>query len=112
MKSRTFVAALLGLALAAGVHAQTAKPLKLTLNFLAGGPQAGFMYAKALGLYEQAGINLTIEEGRGSATTGQLVATGQTDLGFADAPAAMQLRAKKIGRAACRERVEGAAGAR
>lgn len=70
------------------------KPLKFTLNFLAGGPQAGFIYAKALGLYEKAGINLTIEEGRGSATTVQMVATGQTDVGFADAPAAMQLRAK------------------
>jgi NitT/TauT family transport system substrate-binding protein len=94
MKARTLVAALLGAALAMSAHAQTAKPLKLTLNFLAGGPQAGFMYAKALGLYDKAGINLTIEEGRGSGTTAQLVATGQTDVGFADAPAAMQLRAK------------------
>ena len=74
-------------------HAQ-GKPLKFTLNFLAGGPQAGFIYAKSLGLFDKAGINLTIEEGRGSATTAQLVATGQTDVGFADAPAAMQLRAK------------------
>ena len=80
---------------AAGAFAQApAKPMKLTLNFLAGGPQAGFMYGKALGLYDKAGINLTIEEGRGSGTTAQLVATGQTDVGFADAPAAMQLRAK------------------
>jgi len=96
MKARVIAAALtlLGLALAAGAQAQTAKPMKLTLNFLAGGPQAGFMYAKALGLYEKAGINLTIEEGRGSGTTAQLVATGQTDVGFADAPAAMQLRSK------------------
>jgi NitT/TauT family transport system substrate-binding protein len=78
----------------AGAQAPNLKPMKLTLNFLAGGPQAGFMYAKALGLYEKAGINLTIEEGRGSGTTAQLVATGQTDVGFADAPAAMQLRAK------------------
>ncbi|HVO87013.1 MAG TPA: ABC transporter substrate-binding protein [Casimicrobiaceae bacterium] len=75
-------------------HAADLKPMRLTLNFLAGGPQAGFMYAKVLGLYEKAGIDLTIEEGRGSGTTAQLVATGQTDVGFADAPAAMQLRAK------------------
>jgi NitT/TauT family transport system substrate-binding protein len=69
-------------------------PMKLTLNFLAGGPQAGFMYAKKLGYYKDAGIDLTIEEGKGSATTAQLVATGQTDVGFADAPAAMQIRSK------------------
>ena len=87
-------AAALALAVAAPAQAQGGKPMKLTLNFLAGGPQAGFMYAKALGLYEKAGINLTIEEGRGSGTTAQLVATGQTDVGFADAPAALQLRAK------------------
>lgn len=100
MQRRTILAAALA-ALASAVTAAPAiaqapagKPLKLTLNFLAGGPQAGFMYAKALGLYDKAGINLTIEEGRGSATTAQLVATGQTDVGFADAPAAMQLRAK------------------
>lgn len=86
--------AALALALSSGAGAQGAKPMKLTLNFLAGGPQAGFMYAKALGLYDKAGIDLTIEEGRGSGTTAQLVATGQTDVGFADAPAAMQLRAK------------------
>ena len=74
--------------------AQQAKPLKLTLNFLAAAPNAGFMMAKKLGLYEKAGINLTIEEGKGSGTTAQMVATGQTDIGFADAPAAMQLRTK------------------
>jgi NitT/TauT family transport system substrate-binding protein len=76
------------------LQAQNLKPMKLTLNFLAGGPQAGFMLAKQMGLYEKAGIDLTIEEGRGSGTTAQMVATGQTDVGFADAPAAMQLRAK------------------
>src|SRR6266550_8632840 len=81
-------------AAAAPSSAQNLKPMKLTLNFLAGGPQAGFMYAKKVGLYEKAGIDLTIDEGRGSGTTAQMVATGQTDVGFADAPAAMQLRAK------------------
>jgi NitT/TauT family transport system substrate-binding protein len=74
--------------------AQSGKPMKLTLNFLAGGPQAGFMYAKKLGYYKDVGIDLTIEEGKGSATTAQLVATGQTDVAFADAPAAMQIRSK------------------
>lgn len=74
--------------------AQQPKAMKLTLNFLAGGPQAGFMLAKKLGYYRDVGIDLTIEEGKGSATTAQQVATGQTDVGFADAPAAMQIRSK------------------
>src|SRR5579883_1250001 len=70
------------------------KPVTLTLNFLAGGPQAGFMYAKKLGFYKESGIDLTIQEGKGSATTAQLVATGQAQIGFADAPAAMKIRSK------------------
>jgi NitT/TauT family transport system substrate-binding protein len=93
MKLCAAVLALL-LAFAPQALAQASKPMKLTLNFLAGGPQAGFMYAKKLGLYREAGIDLTIEEGKGSATTAQLVATGQTDVAFADAPAAMQIRSK------------------
>ena len=96
MKNRLLVlcaAALLMAGTQAG-FAQQAKPMKLTLNFLAAAPNAGFMLAKKLGLYEKAGINLTIEEGKGSGTTAQMVATGQTDIGFADAPAAMQLRTK------------------
>ena len=64
--------------LAMPATAQQAKPMRLTLNFLAGGPQAGFMLAKKLGYYKDAGIDLTIEEGKGSATTAQQVATGQT----------------------------------
>ena len=83
---------LLGVVSPAGAADPT--PMRLTLNFLAGGPQAGFMYGKKLGLYEAAGIDLTIEEGKGSGTTAQLVATGQNDVGFADAPAAMQIRSK------------------
>jgi NitT/TauT family transport system substrate-binding protein len=80
--------------LALPAAAQQAKPMRLTLNFLAGGPQAGFMLAKKLGYYKDVGIDLTIEEANGSATPAQQVATGQTDLCFADAPAAMQIRSK------------------
>jgi NitT/TauT family transport system substrate-binding protein len=89
------VAVLLGVVGPAG--AQNLKPMKITLNFLAGGPQAGFVYAKKLGLYKNAGIDLTIEEGRGSATTAQMVATGQTDAGFADAPGGCRC-ALRVGR--------------
>jgi NitT/TauT family transport system substrate-binding protein len=68
--------------------------VRLTLNYLAGGPQAGFMYAKELGYYDEVGLDVTIEEGQGSATTAQLVATGGAQIGFADGPAAMQVRSR------------------
>lgn len=75
----------------------TPKPasVKFTLNFLAGGPQAGFMLAKKLGYYDEVGLDVTIQEGQGSGSTATLVATGQTDFGFADAPSAMGIRAKE-----------------
>lgn len=87
-------AAAIAVCFAVPIAAQSLKPLKLTLNFLAGGPQVGFVYAKKLGYYRDVGIDLTIEEGQGSATTAQLVATGRTDVGYAEAPSAMLLRAK------------------
>jgi len=68
--------------------------MKLTLNYLAGGPQAGFTYAKELGYYDDAGLDVTIEEGQGSGTTAQLVATEGTDIGYADGAAAMAVRSK------------------
>ncbi len=96
MMKRVLVAAAVAIvaSVAFPAAAQQPKAMKLTLNFLAGGPQAGFMLAKKLGYYKDVGIDLTIEEGKGSATTAQQVATGQTDVGFADAPAAMQIRSK------------------
>ncbi|HUC16722.1 MAG TPA: ABC transporter substrate-binding protein [Acetobacteraceae bacterium] len=94
MIRRALLIAAATLAIGSPAQAGDLKPMTLTLNFLAGGPQAGFMYAKKLGYYEAAGIDLTIQEGKGSATTAQMVATGQTQVGFADAPAAMQIRSK------------------
>lgn len=61
----------------------------LTLNFLAGGPNSGFMVAKDKGYYEEVGLDVTIQEGQGSASTASLVAQGNSEFGFADGPSAM-----------------------
>jgi len=63
----------------------------LTLNYLAGGPNSGFMLAKERGYYDDAGIDVKIQEGQGSATTASLVAQGNSQFGYADGPAAMQV---------------------
>ena len=81
-------------AAAAQPTAAGVQPVKIILNFLAGGPQAGFMYGKKLGYFKDAGIDLTIEEGKGSATTAQQVAAGQAQFGFSDGPSVMAVRAK------------------
>ena len=63
----------------------------LTLNYLAGGPNSGFMLAKERGYYEEVGLDVEIQEGQGSATTASVVAQGNSEFGYADGPASMQV---------------------
>src|SRR5690349_10549281 len=87
---RTLAAAL---ALAAGIaSAQTA--VTFQLNWMAGGPNAGFAAAVAEGYYKDAGLDVTLIQGNGSGNTAQLVANGRAQLAYADAVAVSQLIAK------------------
>lgn len=67
----------------------------LTLNFLAGGPNAGFMVALENGYYEEVGLDVTIQEGQGSGSTASLVAQGNSEFGYADGPSAMAVAAQE-----------------
>ena len=69
-------------------------PVTFQLNWTAGGPNAGFAIAEAEGLYQDAGLDVTLVEGTGSGPAAQLVANNQAQLGFADATAVSQLVAK------------------
>jgi NitT/TauT family transport system substrate-binding protein len=81
------------LALAAGVvSAQTA--VTFQLNWMAGGPNAGFAAAVAEGYYKDAGLDVTLVQGNGSGNTAQLVANGRAQIAYADAVAVAQLIAK------------------
>ncbi len=64
------------------------------LNWMAGGPNAGFAAAVAEGYYKEAGLDVTLVQGNGSGNTAQLVANGRAQLAYADAVAVMQLVAK------------------
>jgi NitT/TauT family transport system substrate-binding protein len=85
--------------LAAGVagfgsaSAQSSPPTKIVfqLNFAPGGYHAGFPMALARGFYKDAGLDVTIEPGNGSAITAQLVAAGKSDIAYADAAPVMKL---------------------
>jgi NitT/TauT family transport system substrate-binding protein len=86
-----FAAALLAAAswaIAAGT------PVTFQLNWVSGGPNAGFEAAVAQGFYKDAGLDVTVVQGNGSANTAQLVANGRAQLAYADAVAVMQLIAK------------------
>lgn len=74
--------------------ASAADQLTLTMNWRADSAHLGFALAQKQGLYAAEGLDVTLQEGRGSSVAAQLVATGQADLGYADAGAALNVAAK------------------
>lgn len=81
-----------GLVVGPTAFAQTA--VTFQLNWYAGGANAGFAAALQEGYYSDAGLDVTIVQGNGSANTAQLVANGRAQLAYADAVAVSQLIAK------------------
>ena len=91
-KAMKIVATMFALAAAPAFAQQT--PVTFQLNWMAGGPNAGFAAAVAEGYYKDAGLNVTLVQGNGSGNTAQLVANGRAQLAYADAVAVSQLIAK------------------
>jgi len=86
LKSSTLAAGTLASGLAPW-RARAAGPLKqvtLTLDWLYQGPNAGFMLAHEKGFYQDAGLDVAITAGKGSASTAQLIASKAAQVGFAD----------------------------
>lgn len=63
--------------------AQSKPKVVVTTDFVPHGMHAGLHLAKHKGWFDQAGLDVTVEDGKGSATTIQQVAAGQIDIGFA-----------------------------
>jgi NitT/TauT family transport system substrate-binding protein len=90
------------LALAAGIAAASLASapafaqtkLDFILNWVPGGDHAPYYYAKKMGWYKDAGIDLNLEPGKGSAVAVQKVAAGANPVGLADMPNALTLRGK------------------
>jgi NitT/TauT family transport system substrate-binding protein len=76
----------------AGSEARAAEEVTFVLNWVAGGDHAPVYWAKAQGWYADAGIDLTLEEGRGSAASVQKVGAGAAPFGIADLATALQGR--------------------
>jgi NitT/TauT family transport system substrate-binding protein len=78
-------AAAAALALLAGAaEAQQLLPVKFTLDWKFQGPTSFFLIAADKGYYKEAGLDVTIDAGQGSAGAVNRVASGAYDLGFAD----------------------------
>jgi len=93
MKYLTITALALALALPPGTSAG-AEPVNLMLNWTPTADHSPFYYAKAQGWYEKAGIDLTIEVGKGSGVSSLKVGSGGSPFGIADLATALVARSK------------------
>jgi NitT/TauT family transport system substrate-binding protein len=74
--------------------ATAADAVSFRLNWYIVGLHAPFLYGKERGFYKDEGIDLTINEGRGSISTAQVVAAGTDQFGFADSSSVVMVAAK------------------
>jgi NitT/TauT family transport system substrate-binding protein len=71
-----------------------AEPVNLMLNWTPTADHSPFYYARAQGWYEKAGIDLTIEVGKGSGMSSLKVGSGGSPFGIADLATALVARSK------------------
>jgi NitT/TauT family transport system substrate-binding protein len=74
--------------------ASAADKVVLMLNWYVYGEHAPFYYGKEKGIYAAEGIDLDIQEGRGSAITTQAVAAKTADFGYVDVPTMIKAATK------------------
>lgn len=74
--------------------AMAADKVTLMLNWYVYGEHAPFYYGKEKGIYEKEGIDLDIQEGRGSGTVTQVVAAKTVQFGYVDVPTMMRAAVK------------------
>src|SRR4029078_13322978 len=91
---RLVLAAGLAAASLASAPAFAQQKVDFILNWVPGGEHAPYYYAKKMGWYKDAGIDLNLEPGKGSAVAVQKVAAGANPIGLADMPNALTLRGK------------------
>jgi len=95
MRKGVFAAAVAAALLApAGAGAQEKVKIDFVLNWIAGGDHAPYYYAKQEGWYDAAGIDLNIEQGKGSTMAAQRTGIGETHIGLADLGTALVAKGK------------------
>ncbi len=92
MKLRLLLTAALAFAAASAAHAQEA--VSLRLNWYLGGLHVPFYYGVEKGYFKAEGLDLTINEGRGSANTVQLIGANTDTFGMADSSSVITAAAK------------------
>ena len=80
--------------LAPSFAADAAQSVNLILNWTPTADHSPFYYAKAQGWYEKAGIDLTIEVGKGSGVSSLKVGSGGSPFGISDLATMLVARGK------------------
>lgn len=88
------LSALAAAALLAAAPAGAADSVTLMLNWTPTADHSPIYFAKSKGWYSQAGLDVNIEAGKGSAVSAQRVGSGGADLGISDLATSMQARGK------------------
>jgi len=91
---KLIAAGTLAAAAASPALAQGKDKVVLMLNWYTYSEHAPFYYGKDKGYYDAEGIDLDIQEGRGSAVTVQAVAAGSATFGYVDVPTMIKAAAK------------------
>lgn len=91
---RLFISATTLLLATSAPLAMAADPMSLVLNWTPTADHSPLYYAKSKGWYNDAGIDLKIEAGKGSGVAAQRVGAGASNVGIADLPTAMQAKGK------------------
>lgn len=86
--------AVLGAIAFASPPASAQTKMSVALNWVAGGDHAPIYYAQKMGWYKEAGLEVEIEQGRGSAASAQRVGAGSSQLGISDMAVVMNARGK------------------
>ena len=90
--TRFFLTAIATLGMAVPAIAQTT-PIKFQLDWRFEGPSALFLHPVAMGYFQDAKLDVSVDAGNGSGAAVTRVASGTYDIGFADMAALMEFHA-------------------
>jgi len=93
LRAHGIAALVLGIALTTGT-VQAGQSVSLVLNWTPAADHSPIYYAKSQGWYEKAGIDLSIEVGKGSAISALKVGSGAAPLGISDLATMLVARSK------------------